>query len=456
MRATQACAVLFLVALGASPVVVTGAVTPPAEPVSGQRSQLPRVRPLPGGIPAAPLLPPVASIPVAPLGFTPPGALYLGQRNSLVTLDFVDEDRLLFTFRVPGLLRRSALADQPNRDDQRQIRAVVLRLPSGSIETETIWTVHDRARYLWMLKDGHFLLRDGDSVEQGNASLDLKPLLHFPGPVEWLELDPGERFLVSNSREPVAAAAKPGDVDSPSTASAEVTVDGVDSEARQEAKPEIVVRILRRESGQVLLVSRVRSLLHLPINSEGYVEALRTRGIGWTLNLNYFTGGSRILGQVDSTCAPQLDFQTEKQILVTACGLNGERRLVAMSTDGQIVWQDESPATSVWPVVVRSANGERLAEETLVSSHAISAYAPMDQGDIRGQAVRVIDGASGELLMESPASPAFDVGGNVALSPSGRKLAVLNNGALQVFDLPAGAASSSPASGQNVHSTIAQ
>jgi len=44
----------------------------------------------------------------------------------------------------------------------------------------------------------------------------------------------------------------------------------------------------------------------------------------------------------------------------------------------------------------------------------------------------------------------LDAGGNVALSPSGRRVAVLNQGAIEVFDLPpaaalAGAAPKTPA-----------
>jgi len=63
--------------------------------------------------------------------------------------------------------------------DERQIRAVVLALPAGNVAAEALWTVHDRVRYLWMLKDGHFLLRDRDGLEQGDATLELKPLLLF-------------------------------------------------------------------------------------------------------------------------------------------------------------------------------------------------------------------------------------------------------------------------------------
>src|SRR5580658_2590751 len=183
-----------------------------------------KARPLPDRLPDKPSLPPTLSIPVEPLGFSPPGPIYLGQRNSLVSLDFLDDNRLLFTFRVPGLMHREA--GDGTWSDERQIRAVVLSLPTGTVTAEALWTVHDRVRYLWMLKDGHFLLRDRDGLEQGDATLGLKPLFHFPGPLLWVEMDPSQELLVTSSREPVSAVQKPGDVPSPPTAQASMTVDG--------------------------------------------------------------------------------------------------------------------------------------------------------------------------------------------------------------------------------------
>src|SRR5580658_9937959 len=55
-------------------------------------------RPLADRLPAKPSIPPSLTIPVEPLGFSAPGAIYMGQRNCLVSLDFLDENRLLFTF----------------------------------------------------------------------------------------------------------------------------------------------------------------------------------------------------------------------------------------------------------------------------------------------------------------------------------------------------------------------
>src|ERR1700733_1410061 len=49
--------------------------------------------------PDKPSIPPAFSIPLDPLGYTAPGAIYLGARYTLASLDFLSEDRLLFTFR---------------------------------------------------------------------------------------------------------------------------------------------------------------------------------------------------------------------------------------------------------------------------------------------------------------------------------------------------------------------
>ena len=435
-------------------------------PAQGKAESAPdRARPvkeriLPSAYPDKPSLPPSWTIPVEPLGFSPPGPLYLGQRNSLVSLDFIDENRLLFTFRVPGLIHRELKAGETGDGDERKIRAVVLTLPNGNVETEGLWTLHDRARYLWMLKDGHFLLRDENNLQQGDSHLFLKPLLQFPGTLLDLELDPSQQYLVSNSHEPAAVPGKLGQVDNPATAAVSLTQDSQSSSNDSSAEaggnpapetPDTVVRILRRESGQVMLVSRVRASVHLPINSVGCLETLRGRATDWTLNLNFFTGGSKILGSVTSTCVPSTSFIAQKVVLAIGCDGLGARRLVAVSTDGRTLWDDLNPDTQVWPVPSASPDGLRLMLETLAVTHPVSAYAPLGSDDVKGQLVRVLDAATGEVAFQSPASPTLDAGGNAAFSPSGRRVAVLNAGGIQVFELPAAPPLPEAGSKQSAH-----
>jgi len=367
----------------------------------------------------------------------------MGQRNSLASLDFLDENRLLFTFRVPGLMRR----EDPSEGDARQIRAVVVAIATGAVEAEALWTVHDRARYLWMLKDGHFLLRDLDTLQTGDASLQLKPLLQFPGPLLSLELDPMQRYMVTNSREP-ATLPKNGEVQRPSTAAASIDVD----DAKPEGQPELVMRILQRDSGQVMLVGRVRSNVHLAINSDGYVETLRGTGMQWVLNLNHFSGGSTILGHVESACLPVLDFVSQQELLVTACASGGGRKLTALSTDGKKLWEVQTSTDAIWPLLVMAPDGSRLVRETLALNHSLNDYSYiLEAENVRGQLVRVFDAVNGKVALEAPASPVLDAGGNAAISPSGRRVAVVNAGAIQVFDLPPPAKPAERAVDQQVH-----
>lgn len=421
---TRLCIVLVFAAL-----VVTG--NPATAQILGHRVKKEAQEPSSPAKAKHPASQPAAfSIPVEPLGFFAPGAIYQGQRESLVSLDFLDEDHLLFSFHAPGLIRREG---NPAAGNERQIRALVLALPGGSVTAEALWTLHDRGRYLWMLNDGHFFLRDQNDLKIGDASLELKPDLHFSGPLLWVELDPTQQLLVTESQEAASVQTKQGDVPSPPAASAQITED----QGPSNAKADIVLRILRRATGQVMLVSRTRMTVHLPINSEGWIETLRGKGHEWVLNMNQFRGGSQIIGRFDSMCAPSVEFISNGEALASACDPDNSRWMVALSTQGKRLWNVSRPAVQIWPRLIMAPNGLRLARETLVVTHEVGALSPLSFDDVEEQRVEVYDAATGKVQLTAPASPILDGGGNVAISPSGRRVAILDAGAIQVYELPA-------------------
>jgi hypothetical protein len=376
---------------------------------------------------------PSATIPIDPLGFSAPAPFYLGTRNSLVSLDFLDEDHLLLTFRVPGLIHRDHHDEADVAHQDRQVRAVVLHIPDGTVDAEAIWSLHDRRRYLWMLDNGQFLLRDGDELKIGDASLQLKPFLRFPGPVLWVEMDPDHKYVVTGSSEPPTSASSSGEVPSPPAASATLVSD----DSKEDTTPDLVLRILRRDSGKVMLVSHVKAAVHLPINADGFLETLRGNGKSWVVELNHFQGGSTVLGSVDSFCSPQLDFVSPQVFLATTCESSGDPRVVAMTTGGRRLWTNSGSGSMVWPVLVAGGDGLRIARETLMVNHGVNAFAPLGTDDIKGQDVQVFDVATGKVVLRAQASPVFDVGGNVAISSSGRRVAIIMAEGLQIFDLPA-------------------
>jgi hypothetical protein len=413
---------VFALALGASEAL--RAQQSVAEAPQAKRSA--SIPSLPEHLPEKPSRAPVMTFPLEALGFSSPGSIYIGQRFSFVTLDFLDEDHLLLSFRVPGLMHREA-----GEYDERQIRALVVALPAGGVEAEALWTLHDRQRYLWMLGDGRFLLRDKENLELGDTSLELKPFLRFPGPLLSVAMDPEQKYLVTNSREPLAAH-RPDEVSPPPGAE-----DGDSGSGQQpEIESGMTVRILRRNSGEVMLVSHAHSAVRLTINSEGYLEDLHTGSDQWQLRLNYFTGGSRTFAQIESTCAPAFDFLSRSELLVTTCTTTGTGELSAITTGGRRLWDALTSDATVWPLVVKAPGGLRMARETLAVTHPVTSSAPLSLEEIKGQLVEILDAADGKVELETAATPILDSGGNVAISPTGRRVAVLSGGAIQVFELP--------------------
>ena len=101
------------------------------------------------------------------------------------------------------------------------------------------------------------------------------------------------------------------------------------------------------------------------------------------------------------------------------------------------MWTAPCPGTQVWPLLVVSADGSILARETLTVSHPVDPFSPLSFDEVTGQSVEVYDAAQGTLKLRAPANPVLDGGGNVAISPSGKRVAVLNAGAIQVYELGA-------------------
>jgi hypothetical protein len=414
----------------------------PVPPFPGDAPFTPRVHKPPkppkfaDQFPENPNLPPAFTIPLRPLGFSAPGAVYLLRRQALVSLDFLDENRLLFSFQVPsGLVRREG--EDAAADTGRHIRAVVVELPDGKIESDALWVVPDLSRYLWMLKDGHFLLRDSDGLEQGDAALKITPFLRMPGSLLWLSMDPAQKVLMTNSLEPAEAAQESGETSLPVTGSAPITSDGQKPEAQQT----LVTRTFQRESGQLIKTTRVPFAAQTrdwPINSDGYLESSRDKSGQWLLTLNDFAGGSKVVTHVDSTCKPTSDYVSENELLVTTCEPKSGERLLGMSADGTQLWQVRTSSNEMSPLVVNSPDGSRVARETLLLKRFTNQYKRLvGARDLEGQMLRVYSAADGNMVLEAPLSPTLDGGGNVAISPSGRRVAILNAGAIQVFDLPA-------------------
>jgi len=381
---------------------------------------------------------PAFSIPVSPLGFAIPGTSYLLRQQQLVSLDFLDENRLLFTFHVAsGLREREGDGDQETRQ---RIHALVVDVATGKSGVEADWAMPDRRRYLWMLNDGHFLLRTAYGLLKGDAELKTKEYLRWPGRLMWIEMDPEQKFLIANSLEAAAGEQAAG----PASVPAEKLVDAKDAAGKKDV---LTIRTVRRDTGEVIKTSKAAwtsQTSDWPINSKGYVETVHGKGPHWAMKIQpYKENKSWSVFDATSVCIPQGTFVTDSELLVSRCDPQDGWKLTAASVNGlRNLWETHIGSNTMWPLLKTSRDGSRAARETLVLRRSAEKYTTgVKIEDVQGQMVRVFDTATGKAVMEAPIKPIYDGGGNVAVSPSGKRVAILNGDAIQVYELPAPAVS---------------
>ena len=372
-----------------------------------------------GDKPAAPARAPhpVLRIPVAPLGYLPPGAFDTDYRLSSAALGFFDDNRVLFTFRASELMKR--LPDDQGEDQD--IRAVVLDAHTGRVLRQAQWRMRDREQYLWPFADGKFLLRIGNSLYLMGPSLQLEPYLRFPARLDTVQISPQRNWMVVEYDDPAKAHMGPslmggGQMETP-----------------------VKVAILRVGSKKPVAVSEMDEPGELPLLGEGLMDVAEGKvPASWVMREVPFAGAPQLVGSVKSFCRPQVKPLSSTVALVTWCTqADSDRPVFAVDLSGRELWQDIWQQKYVWPYFDFAENGSRFAYESVEIDVPMSVVpSTLDQDEIAGQMVGVYDTETGRLVLVRDTSPVVTAGQNVALSPDGRRFAVLRDGAIEIYDLP--------------------
>jgi hypothetical protein len=416
--------------------------------------------------PPPPAAGPEERIPVGPLGYRPPGSLYMLSGRAFSSLDFIDAHHLLFTFHQPRLMRREPNADR--FDDDQIIQAVILSVPGGTVQASSEWRMHDRWRYLWPLGGGKFLVRQKNSYSLTDASLKLHPYIDVPTPILSTEVSPDGRVLVIEHQY------------ERHTAEQHHKLEAQAQEYGEPPPPEDTqITVVNIASREVLAALRTESPINVPITSTGYVGVARDKdeaqgvagvtgdkgeaqgvaqdkgeGQGgakdkgpaqfddqFLIRFVPFAGDSLILGRVASVCTPHENFLNQKALVIESCGpKSGDIFLDAWTTDGKKLWTGRRDGHLVWPTFAYSRKGDRFALSMLHISHIIDLLDSLNDEDVREQVIQVFDAATGALLMATNASPILTAGQNFALSDDGERLAVLREGAIEIYNVPSPAA----------------
>ncbi len=371
---------------------------------------------------------PSERIDTVPLDYHPLSSFYLLSRSSSSSLDFIDSQHLLFTFRATGLMKR--LPDCLPDDEDQLIRALVVHLPDGKIERTAEWRMHDRGRYLWALGNGKFMVRQRDSLGITDASLEMHPFLQASTPLRLVKLSPDARLLL------VETDLEKHTEEEHRRLAAEAGAEGLFG-----PREDVQLTVLRISDRSVLLRARALSISDIPIISEGYIETLAAQGDHWMLRYRPFSGEPTVIANVASSCRPNENPLNDQTTVVTVCANRSDDHILqAISLQGKTLWTYRWDSHYIWPTTAASQSGRRIAFSTLRVSRPVSTYDPFDETEVQAQRVDVLDTETGRLELTQYATPALSAGQNYALSPEGDRFAVLRDNAIEIYNLPPAAA----------------
>ncbi len=400
-------------------------------------------------------------IPLVPLGFTLISPHFVSPMATNFTIHFVDENHLLLTYTARTLLAR--LPDRQEDDDDRNVAALLLELPSGKVLAKTEWRTRDRDRFLWPLGHGRFLLRVRSRLSVidpvGNLAAGgpekafrQEEFLDLKRPIGYVAISPEKDLLGVETLTPHPKM-KAVDADAAALARAMASTGDAGSPAKvqivgEPRRPAVEIYFFRlkmenadgtgRMMAQAAGIVGAPTLINLPATGDGYLDAKRETAQTWDLDFVSHAGKRMELSAYDTTCPPRTYFVSRSEFVAFGCrGAQDRAELSYFNFRGEEPWLSVLGGQQVSPVVVAAPAAGRFAvSRTLVSSSAFDLES-LTNDDLTAQEITVMQNHDGRQLLKVQASPIQRAGQNFDLSPEGMHFAVVRNGNIEVYPLPA-------------------
>ena len=363
---------------------------------------------------------PEVRIPVVPLGYLPPGDLPAFYYYALVELHFIDATQLMFAFNTPGLLKRDDIC--PGSDVQRMVQAVVFRLPSGQVLKQTHWELYDFWDFLWGLGDGKLLLRRCNRLESVGADLNPQLLIQAGGTVEEVSFSPDHSLVVVQEKE------RAGAEDADSGALPSVLAQGTQA-------PRTNVSFIQLNPLRMIGRAEIPLPGAIPVIENAFFEVLTAPHDQWVVNLQVFHGAQRQIATIHSRCSPVIQAISNNMLMAETCSKGDQKAFEGYNLQGSLLWQIPIAPDQYYPRLIQIPNDSRFAIESLRLNHPHAALDPLTKEDVDGEDIDIYDTHSGVRIATFRTTPAYTGGRNVDFSPDGQRMAVLHDGAIEIYSL---------------------
>jgi hypothetical protein len=384
---------------------------------------------------------PPLRIPLEPLGFQPISTQFLAAGSSLFTVHYVDDRHLLLTFTVRRLLSR--LPNEPEDDQDRNVDALLLELPTGKVIARTSWRLHDHGQYLWSLGRGRFLLRIRDTLTTFAPLINLRngqpfqerPFLTTNRRIRALLLSPDERLLIVETvahtprtprpKTPLFGPTPSPPRDDPTSVQINFYRLSTLSETSEEIEAHPAGAILSDNVGNIASTTA------------GYLAVVDQGRQHWAFDFDSYAGKTNELSPFDSTCRPVPLFVSRSEFIAFGCHSGDTRQLLGgFNMRGEEMWEQNIFGNYLAPSLAFAPDSGRFALSRVLTSTASVPDRLVSSDEQTNQSIVVYQTSSGKQILHAECSPIERAGQNFDLSPSGLGLATIHAEAIEIYNLP--------------------
>jgi hypothetical protein len=274
------------------------------------------------------------------------------------------------------------------------------------------------------------MLRIGSHLYQVDNKLHLRSLYQSPTVLEDVATSPDGRLLVLESK-----------LEKHTPEEHERLIKEAAMTGGNPPAEDVQVRMVRLDPPKLLLSAHADMVGDLPANVDGFFTQEQTKENVWNVRFHSYGEGNSspgdVVAHIDSTCEPSEKVLDEQSFLVLSCPRgHSDRFVAAYSLKNQKLWDGHWQSNFTWPAFRVAQNGASLAISWLAVDRSVSTMQPIDEDEVQNQVLSVLDSHTGSLRIALLLKPIVSAGGNFALSADGNRLAVLNLGSIEVYDLP--------------------
>jgi hypothetical protein len=171
---------------------------------------------------------------------------------------------------------------------------------------------------------------------------------------------------------------------------------------------------------------RARTAIELPMTTAGFLDVIEGGKDRWLFNFDAHTGRVNELAEFDTTCAPHPTFVGHGEFVAFGCrGSVDKQELAGFNLKGEEMWQQSFSDLHVSPAFSFAPAAGRFALGRVVVMAAVDESAPLPEGVVSAEEVRVVQSYDGRVLFKIDCTPVERAGENFALSADGMRLAVV-------------------------------